>query len=55
MTFCQIVLDRSLVDNVVNDPFNLGWKAKVEKHRERHPEDPLPFPFNDLDPQVRSI
>jgi len=51
MAFCQVVLRRSLVDNVKNDPYNLGWKKKVEEHKKKAPKDPLPFPFNDPDPQ----
>lgn len=52
MAFCQVLLKRTLVDNVKNDPFNLGWKEVVEKHHEEYPKDPLPFPFEDPDPQV---
>ena len=52
MCFCQVVLKRSLVDSVVKDPYHLGWTEKVEKHKQRFPKDPLPFPFNDPDPQV---
>ena len=51
MAFCQIVLKRSLVDNVINDPYDLGWREIVEKHHQHHPSDPLPFPFKDPDPQ----
>ncbi|KAK3372257.1 hypothetical protein B0H63DRAFT_496837 [Podospora didyma] len=52
MAFCQVVLDRTLVDTVVDDPYHLGWTAIVEKHQKEYPHDPLPFPFNDYDPQV---
>ena len=55
MAFCQIVLKRSLVENVINDPYDLGWTEKVKEHKKRFPKDPLPFPFNDPDPQVCSI
>ncbi|RYP49674.1 hypothetical protein DL768_004647 [Monosporascus sp. mg162] len=51
MSFCQVVLKRSLVDAVENDSYGLGWAEKVKKHREKYPSDPLPFPFNDPDPQ----
>jgi len=51
MAFCQVILKKSLVDNVINDPYHLGWKAIVESHQKRHPSDPLPFPFSDYDPQ----
>ncbi|KUI55651.1 Pyranose 2-oxidase [Cytospora mali] len=51
MAFCQVVLKRSWVDSVKDDPFNLGWAAKVKKHKQQYPNDPLPFPYNDPDPQ----
>lgn len=51
MTFCQVILKKEFVDEVANstDP---RWKPKVDAHRAKHPEDPLPFPYNDPDPQV---
>ena len=52
MTFCQIVLSRALVEEV-NHSHNPEWEEKVKKHHERFPFDPLPFPFNDPDPQVQ--
>ena len=51
MSFCQIVLKASLVNNVINDPYNLNWREKVEAHQKKFPNDPLPFPFDDPDPQ----
>ncbi|KAF5663839.1 pyranose 2-oxidase [Fusarium circinatum] len=45
MAFCQVVLDRKLVDSVEGEEI-------VKAHRESHENDPLPFPFNDPDPQV---
>lgn len=51
MSFCQVVLKRSLVDSVPTDPYDLGWADKVEEHTQQHPNDPLPLPFNDPDPQ----
>ncbi|KAI5926247.1 hypothetical protein F4810DRAFT_725958 [Camillea tinctor] len=52
MAFCQVILSRDLVDKIPKDPYNLGWKEKVERHMARHPKDVLPIPFNDMDPQV---
>ncbi|KAL1637222.1 hypothetical protein SLS58_009409 [Diplodia intermedia] len=52
MTFCQVVLKRSLVESVKDDPWHLGWDKIVKEHQQKWPEDPLPFPFNDPDPQV---
>ncbi|KPM39261.1 Pyranose 2-oxidase [Neonectria ditissima] len=51
MAFCQVILKKSLVDNVKNDPYGLGWKQIVEEHEAKAPKDPLPFPFEDPDPQ----
>ncbi|KAG7406640.1 Pyranose 2-oxidase [Fusarium oxysporum f. sp. rapae] len=45
MAFCQVVLDRKLVNSVEGEDV-------VKAHRESHENDPLPFPFNDPDPQV---
>ena len=52
MTFCQIVLKKSLLDSIRSDPYHLGWKEIVEKHEKKYPQDVLPIPFNDYDPQV---
>lgn len=52
MTFCQIVLKKSLLDSVKDDPYHLGWTAIAEKHHKDYPQDPLLIPFNDPDPQV---
>ena len=52
MAFCQVLLKRSIVDSVFKDPYHLGWTALVKKHQQDHPNDPLPFPFNDPDPQI---
>lgn len=49
--FCQVVLSRQLVEDVANDAYGLGWKDKVDKHQKKYPKDPLPFPFDDPDPQ----
>jgi pyranose oxidase len=51
MAFCQVVLNRQLVNDVTNDAYGLGWKKKVDMHKITAPNDPLPFPFNDPDPQ----
>lgn len=55
MSFCQVVLKTSLVDSVANakegDPKHPDWYAKVQLHKKKAPNDPLPFPFNDPDPQ----
>jgi pyranose oxidase len=45
MAFCQVVLDRTLVNSVRDEEV-------VKAHTAAHENDPLPFPFNDPDPQV---
>ncbi|KAK7684941.1 Pyranose 2-oxidase [Cerrena zonata] len=53
MTFCQIVMDESLIKSVDKNPFNLPWwPAKVAAHTKRHPRDPIHIPFRDPEPQV---
>lgn len=52
MTFCQIVLKDELLNEIKNDPYGLGWDKIVEKHMKYYPEDLLPIPFHDPDPQV---
>ncbi|ROW01792.1 hypothetical protein VPNG_07782 [Cytospora leucostoma] len=58
MTFCQIVLKRQYVEWVRDNPGYLDEgddhtiEDAVQQHREYHPDDPLPFPFDDLDPNV---
>ncbi|KAI4758339.1 hypothetical protein E4T52_05936 [Aureobasidium sp. EXF-3400] len=45
MTFCHVVLRKSLIDSVRSHEI-------AKHHQEKYPWDPLPFPFNDPDPQV---
>lgn len=45
MAFCQVVLNRSLVESV--DPKD----PRVVAHKNKHPNDPLPIPFTDPEPQ----
>lgn len=52
MSFCQVVLDRNLVESIKEDPWQLGWNKTVVRHEQKWPEDPVPLPFNDPDPQV---
>lgn len=58
MTFCQIVLKKEHVDSVKpkpNDPDSGGDRTirdAVKKHSDDHEGDPVPFPFDDLDPNV---
>ncbi|QRV88045.1 GMC oxidoreductase [Ceratobasidium sp. AG-Ba] len=59
MAFCQVVLKKSLVDMVPNNPWKLDWWAEAYKqHQEeiRHTgsKDPLPFPRFDPEPQITS-
>ncbi|KAI0192342.1 hypothetical protein EV127DRAFT_362889 [Xylaria flabelliformis] len=58
MTLCQVVLKQDLLDEVNMRPNFLDErnqsliKDKVLEHRKNNPDDPVPFPFNDFDPQV---
>ncbi|KUI64581.1 Pyranose 2-oxidase [Cytospora mali] len=58
MTFCQIVLKREYVQWVSDKPEELDEgdddtiRDAVRQHKENHPDDPLPFPFDDLDPNI---
>ncbi|EQB58413.1 hypothetical protein CGLO_01336 [Colletotrichum gloeosporioides Cg-14] len=53
MSFCQIVLDRKYIDAIKDNTYKLDAEEKkaVEAHKEKFPKDPLPFPYNDPDPQ----
>lgn len=56
MTFCQVVLKKAHVDMVKTTPEQVFKEqqiiAAVKKHTKNHSDDPLPFPFDDLDPNV---
>ncbi|KAK2604140.1 hypothetical protein N8I77_007095 [Diaporthe amygdali] len=58
MTFCQIVLKKEYVQMVSDNPEDLDEgddhtiSDAVHQHQQDHPDDPLPFPFDDLDPNV---
>ncbi|RGP59363.1 pyranose 2-oxidase [Fusarium longipes] len=56
MAFCQVVLNNNLVDKVRNakpedGSYGREWSDKVAQHGHKNPEDPVPFPYNDPDPQ----
>jgi len=45
MAFCQIILKKELIDSIpLTDP-------RVIEHKAKHPNDPLPIPFTDPEPQ----
>lgn len=58
MTFCQVVLKKEYVEGVRAKPEELDEKGEhkikdaVQQHIQNHKDDPLPFPFDDLDPNV---
>ncbi|KAK7705818.1 hypothetical protein SLS64_007766 [Diaporthe eres] len=57
MTFCQVVLKKKHVEMVEKTPWEIANGNQkiidaVKKHLKNHPDDPLPFPFDDLDPNV---
>jgi pyranose oxidase len=49
MAFCQIVLKRSIVESIRTNP---KFAEAVKRHEKNHPNDPLPIPFDDPEPQV---
>jgi pyranose oxidase len=49
MAFCQIVLRQSIVDALPGDP---RFADRIQKYRKQHPNDPIPIPMNDPDPQL---
>jgi len=49
MTFCQIVLLQKIIDAIPKDP---RWEDVVKKYQLAHPEDPIPIPMKDPEPQV---
>lgn len=54
MTFCQIVLKQDLLDNLEHSPYLDGHaKGRVAKHRRENPDDPVPIPMTEPEPQVR--
>ena len=48
VSFCQVVLKKSLIESVWNDP-------RCEEHFRKFSKDPLHIPFNDPDPQVHYL
>ena len=48
MAVCQVVLKRSLIESVWDDP-------RCREHSRKFPQDPLHMPFNDPPPQVKVL
>lgn len=46
VAFCQVVLKKSLIESVWDDP-------RCKEHFKKVTSDPLRIPYNDPDPQVR--
>lgn len=49
IAFCQIVLKQEIVDSIERCP---EWKRKVDQHKAKNPEDPIPISIEDLTPQI---
>lgn len=49
IAFCQIALKQEIVDSIERRP---EWKRKVDQHKAKNPEDPIPIPLEDPTPQV---
>ena len=52
MAFCQIVLKQEIIDDIEKDS---RWTKKIEEHKRKNPEDPIPIPIDDPTPQVFNI
>jgi pyranose oxidase len=49
MAFCQIVLKQSIVDALPSDP---RFSETIRAYRQKAPNDPIPIPMNDPEPQI---
>jgi pyranose oxidase len=49
MAFTQIVLRQDHVDRILDD---VRFAPRIREYRQRHPEDPIPIPARDPEPQV---
>ena len=47
----QIVLKREIVESIANTD-NPEWQKRIAEHKKKYPDDPLPIPFNDPEPQL---
>ena len=53
MTFCQIVMKQELLDNLATSPYlDSAAKKRVTDYQKVHPEDPIPIPMTEPEPQV---
>jgi pyranose oxidase len=55
LAFCQIVLRQDIVDRIAAEDTELLTPALIEKvkvHKDKVPNDPVPIPMNDPEPQV---
>ncbi|CAE6445783.1 unnamed protein product [Rhizoctonia solani] len=53
IAFCQIVLDRNVVNNIKDSPYlDEKLREKCRQHAQKFPEDPIHIPFTDPEPQV---
>lgn len=49
MAFCQIVLKQDIVDGIAKNP---AFADRVREHQRQDPNDPVPIPHGDPEPQV---
>ncbi|KAH7098727.1 putative pyranose oxidase [Auriculariales sp. MPI-PUGE-AT-0066] len=52
LAFCQIVLRQDLVDQVCDSGHPQWWTDRVAAHKAQFPNDPIPIPVQDPEPQV---
>lgn len=48
----QIVLKRSIINSANDSETYSQFQDRIKEHRKAHPDDVLPIPFDDLEPQV---
>jgi pyranose oxidase len=49
MAFCQVVLRQTIIDGL---PTDARFADRIKLYRKQHPNDPIPIPMNDPDPQI---
>jgi len=50
--YSQIVLKRSIINSAKDRQKYPQFQARIARHKTAHPDDPIPIPFDDLEPQV---
>jgi pyranose oxidase len=48
----QVVLKRSIINSAKDGRRYPHFQDRIARHKTAHPDDPIPIPFDDLEPQV---